>query len=468
MKRLVYCLDGTTNEYDSDYPTNVVMLHKSVADRDRNGVAQTAYYNAGVGTERGEKIAGMAVGFGLMRNVLQAYDHLCSHYEPGDEIYIFGFSRGAYTARSFAGLIYHCSIATAAGEDRLERARDFYESRLTRTDEGLEVLKTWRAENAPDLCVDQDDLAWRQACGRAGSAAPRLLRIRYLGVWDTVKTLGLIPSKYDWHDHSLSPAIEAGRHAVALDERRTKFAATLWDSSENGPTDAEGEPLIQQKWFPGDHGSVGGGGPERGLSDAAFQWVLEGARKQGLEIRREDGAQAFDIRPKLLAPLRNAPLPKGFKALANRVIGWFGQADRAGPATLDAVSHSARVRYHAPAPYLPEQDRYRPGSMKRVMAALDVENPPYDETDYRALYEDANEQAMAEDEAKLVTVDGRRYWVHIVRKGDTLYGVAKQYLNDGERYPEIAQANEATIADPDQIYIGQRILVPFEMSSASA
>ena len=161
MKRLIYCLDGTTNTYDAAHPTNVVMTHKSIAKLSSEGIEQIPYYDEGVGTNVGQKFTGMAFGVGLMKNILQAYEHLCTHYEPGDEIYIFGFSRGAYTARSFGGLIGICGIVTDITDAKLEQARHFYENRLSSKQEDLTALREWRVLNSRAVAADLDDQEFR-------------------------------------------------------------------------------------------------------------------------------------------------------------------------------------------------------------------------------------------------------------------------------------------------------------------
>ncbi len=110
MKRLVFCFDGTWNKIDAEFSTNVVITAESVLPLSRNGVAQLIYYDEGVGTSRFDRIRGGVFGNGLVQNLAEAYRFLIFNYTSGDEIYIFGFSRGAYTARSFAGLLSTCAI----------------------------------------------------------------------------------------------------------------------------------------------------------------------------------------------------------------------------------------------------------------------------------------------------------------------------------------------------------------------
>lgn len=468
MKCLAYCLDGTSNTYDAAYPTNVVMAHKSIAEEDSAGTKQIAYYDEGVGTKIGSKVSGMAVGAGLMTNILQAYEHLCRHYEVGDKIYIFGFSRGAYTARSFAGLVGMCGIISDVTDEKLDQARYLYEARLSSKEEDIEALRKWRVMNSRKVAANADDLDYRVSIN---SRQVPIVRITYIGVWDTVKTLGTNETKYLWHDHSLSDQVDAARHAVALDERRNKFNVTEWDNvdelnaQQNFERDDKLRPY-QQIWFPGDHGSIGGGGPNRGLSDAAFEWIIEGAEQAGLEIRRDIDAQAFDILPNHLAEVFNTPAPhwtRVHKHVGRFAIKLFGRSDRTGPTHVGEVSHSALVRYFCPEEHLPERKAYRPGALKRLAKNLTIMKPMFSSADYRALRENVTKSVIANDEIKIVLIDDVRYQVHTVIRGETLSELARQYLRDGALWPEIFEANSATISDPNRIYIGQRILVPMSV-----
>lgn len=478
MTNLVYCLDGTTNEYDSAYPTNVVMMHKSVADTDATGNPQHVYYDAGVGTKLGQNLLGMCFGYGLMKNVLQAYENVCTHYQTGDQIFILGFSRGAYTARSLAGLIGYVGILDTPSPKNIERAEFFYKQRLNKSKKHLDAFAKWRAKNCSQHCANQTDYDFRQTCPTVTNAVPDIVKIRYVGVWDTVKTIGLNERKYQWHDHDLSENVDYARHAIALDERRNKFKITEWTNIGILNNIArlegrEGEPY-QQKYFPGNHGSIGGGGPIKGLSDEVFQWVREGAKEAGLSFQNSGDGELFHLTPNPLDWLDNTVgKPMGFFAkrmnkVANFGIGIFGFTDRPGPRLLENVSHTALVRYFAKSDILPERIDYRPGSLKQISPLLDRQGSPFTDTDYRSLTESVSNDGLASDEEKYVVVSGFRYRVHIVKKGESLSGIAKQYYGDAQRWPEIYSANKASIANPDRIYVSQRILVPIVQAELPA
>jgi hypothetical protein len=251
-------------------PTNVVRLYNALALKSERGDGQLKYYHPGVGTEPGwwQHAKAGATGAGLNRNIMSAYQWLCANYEARDSIYLFGFSRGAYTTRSLAGLVAHCGLLDLAGVgpkdvwSRIERVfqRGYRDKRETRDD--------WKRDGFVFHAVDGDEA----------------IRIHLVGVWDTVGALGIpkdlallnlleASDEHAFHDTSLSSLIDYGRHAVALDEKRASFQPTLWTGSHDG---------LKQVWFPGVHCDVGGGYRETGLSDAALSWMIEEARALGL------------------------------------------------------------------------------------------------------------------------------------------------------------------------------------------
>lgn len=467
MKRLIYCLDGTWNKYDAAYPTNVVILEKSTADVGEDGAKQIKYYDPGVGTAVGEKFLGGALGLGLLKNIMQAYKHLCENFKLGDEIYIFGFSRGAYTARSFAGLIKLCGIIEPNDGGEYERAKTFYRKRKSKSKNWHKKFLEWRASNSIKVCADEEDQQYRKTLHADPTSVPPIATIRYVGVWDTVKTIGLIPKLYDWHDHSLSKYVEHARHAIAIDERRSKFKATEWSNigALNKLARQEGRSHTkpyEQKWFPGGHGSVGGGGPVRGLSDDAFEWIFEGARNVGLAAITSEDAQVFSLHPNPLDWLDNSVGKKVgiVGSFFSTVIGVFKERDRPGPSSLDNVSHSTKVRYFADQSLLPEQQVYRPKSLNQVSVQMEQEGAPFDEIDYRGLLENAKANELRDDEEKYVKIKGTKFLVHVVKKGESLSLIAKKYSGNVMDYKKLHEVNSASITNPNLIYVNQRILIP--------
>lgn len=383
MKHIAIFCDGTWNRLDAPYPTNVVRLAEAVAWRDAQGRTQTVYYDEGVGAGDGsfqklDSLAGGAFGTGLMKNVEEAYRFLAFNYEPGDAIHIFGFSRGAFTARTLAGLLRNCGVLERASARRIGQAIAMYRSRAPEDHPDGEAACRFRAEHSPHLCLSPEDRAWRQT-NRPDLADAPMFEIAYMGVWDTVGALGvprhlvfqgLFNKRFRFHDARLSSIVQSARHAVAIDERRRIFPSSPFDEDKlallNAGRTGDDAPY-QQQWFPGDHGSVGGGGDITGLSDAACLWIAQGAQRAGL-VFTPDSLAGFA--PDHRAPLKNMS-EAGFKPLEV----FASKTDREGPARLSAVGEPARRRWHEAPDVLPEKTPYRPGSLKRIEKALDEARP---------------------------------------------------------------------------------------------
>ena len=215
-------------------------------------------------------------------------------------------------------------------------------------------------------------------------------------------------------------------------------------------------------WFPGDHGSVGGGGSIHGLSDIALHWVLDGAKDAGLNLQTKCPSPVFKaLNP--LAPLKNTPPPKWYdwKTRAiNAAINIMGLSDRRGPECFYEVHQSAKVRFDCPREYLPEKEPYRPGSLKRLESCLHSRSGLLYE-DFPKLVELTSLLSDCENDKK-ITLDGRDYIIYTVRKGDTLCGIADRYLEEGSMCRVVVDARRATIENPDRIFVRKRILIPVE------
>ncbi|WP_433498970.1 DUF2235 domain-containing protein [Sphaerimonospora sp. CA-214678] len=269
MTHLVVCCDGTWNSPEIQSVTNVCRLYNALAETSGDGVRQSAYYQPGVGTMR-NRLLGGAVGLGLSDNVMDAYLWLTTRYEPGDDISLFGFSRGAYTVRSLAGMISACGLIDPGQKDEETlwlQVKDLYDHGYRRGEQESRS-REWR--DGLTFRWDPDDSA----------AIP----VHFIGVWETVGALG-IPDylgwlnlldplhRHDFHDLRLNPHIKHGRHAVAMDERRRPYTPTLWSEPYGA------EQVVRQVWFPGGHQDVGGGHLQRGLSDCALRWMIDEARE---------------------------------------------------------------------------------------------------------------------------------------------------------------------------------------------
>ena len=443
MKRLVFCFDGTWNKLVPDLATNVVLTAASIERIDRHGTAQVIHYDEGVGTGQLDQLRGGMFGTGLIQNVREAYRFLIFNYDPGDEIYVFGFSRGAYSARTFVGFIRHVGPLRRLNAGRIDEALHLYERHGKGEAGSADALREFRARYSDGVCIGAADDQWRCANvkGYAQGSAPAL-RIRYLGVWDTVGALGVpefLPfsgwfnREYDFHDPSLDSFVENARHAVAIDERRELFPPVLFGdlTALNAATGFENDDPkapFQERWFPGVHGSVGGGGDIRGLSDDALAWVLTGAKRAGLRLDTAAGTRIHGFRPDHLAPLVNEADPKWS---ATQLL----KEDRGGPEHLWQLSSAAVRRWRTPAGRLGGHT-YRPKSLARVAGELDALGswdfePP---TDLAA--------------------------VEKVKAGDSLSVYAYRHYGDAELWPEILAANEDVVDDPDEIFPGWEIRIP--------
>jgi uncharacterized protein (DUF2235 family) len=271
-KRLVLCCDGTWNKADQvsnghPCPTNVVKLAYRVAKRDAN-TPQIVFYDQGVGTGNVlDRWSGGALGEGLDDNIFDAYRFLIANYEVGDEIFLFGFSRGAFTVRSVAGMIRKCGIVKRTSIDQYAAAMHLYRDAAVHPD--APAAKSFKASHS---CCPDDDVA-----------------IRFIGVFDTVGALGiplrglrgLTRRKHGFHDTELSKTVQTARHALAIDERRAPFEPSLWLEKPKP------NQTVEQVWFPGVHSDVGGGYPDSALSDIALQWMLDEASAAGLAMDKE-------------------------------------------------------------------------------------------------------------------------------------------------------------------------------------
>lgn len=385
MKRLVFCFDGTWNRIDAAHPTNVLFTAESVIPIAPDGVTQLVYYDEGVGTGKGEWLRGGAFGAGLEKNLNDAYRFLVFNHTPGDEIYLFGFSRGAFTARSFAGLIARCGVLS---RERITLVNKMMDDYFARTDNASfeMAMRPFRMANCPDVCISDAENDWRQAT-QPGYLRRPLLGIRYVGVWDTVGSRGipkyilgssLANRKYEFHDLDLSPFVRSARHAVAIDEYKIDFEPTLWANLHvlNGARQiAENAPdaPYQQVWFPGNHGSVGGGGDIRGLSDQALDWIWDGAHAAGLHFDLAERSTVRSLAPRDDVPLINRTPKKGFNA-----VGWFfdllPRRDRKdGPSELFQLSPSTKRRWHASVPS--SGAPYRPRTLELARDVLNALDP---------------------------------------------------------------------------------------------
>lgn len=332
-KRLVVCCDGTWNRADQvsngrPCPTNVVKLAYRVAKRDGQ-TPQIVFYDQGVGTGNAvDRLSGGAFGDGLDDNIFDAYRFLIANYEDGDEIFLVGFSRGAFTARSIGGMIRKCGVIKRTSIDQYAPAMRLYRDAHTHPDDA--PPRAFRAEHS--CCGDKP------------------VPIRFIGVWDTVGSLGiplrglrwLTRRKHVFHDTELSGIVQTACHALAINERRAPFQPTLWLEKPKP------NQTVEQVWFAGVHSDVGGGYPVTQLSDIPLQWMLDKAVGAGLAL----DAEVLSTRP--LAPAPTGKLHDSKRGLYNLTKG----IDRPiGVGGTQSVHPSAIERWDRDGSYRPKNLR---------------------------------------------------------------------------------------------------------------
>jgi len=282
-RKLALLFDGTWNKPESN--TNVERLRKLIATGDVAGTQQLVNYIPGVGVSPGiTHLLGGAFGYGLSDNVLDGYRWLCETWQTGDELYLFGFSRGAYTARSLGGLIRKCGLLKRASGGHVDKsaisdAYDFYRNTSIKPDDVAAM--DYRAAHSIEI------------------------EIHFIGVWDTVGSLGIpdtaswfpfARSRYQFHDTDLSKIVKYAYQALALDEHRADFSPTVW--TRNPDTIQPGESMtckkveqleVEQRWFIGSHADVGGGNDHDGagrtpdpLPELPLAWLQRKAIAAGL------------------------------------------------------------------------------------------------------------------------------------------------------------------------------------------
>jgi uncharacterized protein (DUF2235 family) len=328
-KRIVVCCDGTWNKLDDNSPTNVNRMAQAIAlgqpaIGEPEDWEQIVYYQEGVGTKWYDRIPGGAFGAGIDEKIKVAYAFLAQHYTHGDEIYLFGFSRGAYTARSLGGLIHTVGLVPHASNAQIDQAYQIYRERdqTKRHRQGDQFKQTHPSE---------------------------AVSITLLACWDTVGSLGipdLIPQlpidywlnlPYRFHDTKLSTTIQHALHAAALDEQRRVFSLTPMDVHDSTKT------KLEQSWFTGDHGGVGStaGGI---LADVTFDWMIKSIGALGLGLRFKANMVDPDrVMPEnVIHHIPDQQLQDLAEKTANNFFATFGLQPRQvdGPTTAENLSQT--------------------------------------------------------------------------------------------------------------------------------
>ena len=285
MKRLIVCCDGTWLDSTSGLmsgelpiPSNVTRIARAIKPVSRDGVPQVVYYQAGIGSQGKlfHRILGGATAEGLVENIRAGYTFLADNYHEGDQIFLFGFSRGAFTVRSIAGFIDGVGLLTKDG--------------LPYT---AEVFKDWENAYNDRYTPKHPDLPFRN---KPSASDPEYKRVLYqkglsnlnvpiqaVGVWDTVGSLGIprLPifermglhsrstKEFLFYDTKLNDHIVNAFQALALDEHRSAFQPAVWEKPKGNQTN------LRQVWFPGAHSNVGGGSyHDAGVSNITLAWMI--------------------------------------------------------------------------------------------------------------------------------------------------------------------------------------------------
>ncbi|GLQ90263.1 DUF2235 domain-containing protein [Dyella flagellata] len=332
-KRIALFLDGTWNTVENN--TNVWRAKSLCSISDE----QICYYSQGVGTLFGQRFMGGAFGYGLDAEVIDAYEWLVEHYNPGDKLFIFGFSRGAYTARALSGLISKLGLLTAGSPLSVQQLYARYRKANGRSIRELCKLAPSEQKNLP--IEERWLLTYSQP-----------IAIGFVGVWDTVGALGLpfgnIPlisrSQYNFLQTNLWIDNETAYHALAIDEHRKAFAPTLWtwphlrgDPNATGVYAFPGIDRVEQRWFVGAHANVGGGYADDLLAQRPLKWLMDKAKAKGLQFKSDisiDGGACE-------APINDSfkEMAYGLYRTAHLFIPYYRKMG-VEPATTDDMAHN--------------------------------------------------------------------------------------------------------------------------------
>jgi uncharacterized protein (DUF2235 family) len=312
MKNIVVCCDGTGNEI-SENISNVLKLYR-VLRKTGKAAAQVVFYDPGVGTlarpdpwtklrQDTVTVLGLATGYGLDENVLAAYRFLINHYEDGDDIFLFGFSRGAYAVRVLAGMIHKIGLIAPQQSNLADAALTAYKqaSASIVEQEGSETSADNAARDDEESAQADPSARDDQASQFARIVSTRWPTIKFVGVWDTVASV-IVPRPDRFYAFSLqklaytqyNPSVKVFRQAIAIDERRRMFRLEPWKDQQifmhnrfSATNNSEVQDVMQV-WFAGVHADIGGGYPEKesGLSKFPLLWMIDEAVKYGLAVDR--------------------------------------------------------------------------------------------------------------------------------------------------------------------------------------
>ncbi len=335
MANIVICADGTWNRPEEDLakdvPTNVLRLARAIKPTSTGG-KQHVFYDWGLGSYHSKVLAG-GLGCGIHKNIEDGYRYIVQNYAPGDKLYFFGFSRGAYTVRALCGLINNCGILKRNNARLFVEAWRIYKNSAKQCRPNADAVKTFRSK----FCHQSRN-------------------VHFVGVWDTVGALGipfslmgLFDGDDEFYNTKMGGNVAIARHALAIDEQREDFEPTIWKPRPGVD--------LKQVWFAGVHSDVGGSYPpdkKTGLraSDVPLQWMMREATAAGLGLESYLGAEITDGKKAKLHKSRKhifrAKRPK-FRSLINSEIPLL-------------IHPSVKFRYQHDA-------NYRPRNLKALVEA---------------------------------------------------------------------------------------------------
>ncbi|TKX26320.1 hypothetical protein C1H76_1282 [Elsinoe australis] len=395
FKRLIICADGTWLNADEsvrrsrgkDNPSNATRISRAILPQSSDGIKQIVYYSQGVGTHGGivDRIYGGITGDGLAGNVREAYGFICSNYEPGDELFLFGFSRGAFTVRAIAGLIDEIGVLTKAGSQFLPEIYKDVQNRRNPDYKPVQPNKPFR--NKPSA----GDPRYKAELRRRGYTVLGV-PIKVVGVWDTVGSLGT-PSigwldkvglqgsaskQMSFYDTKLVNCIENAFQALALDEKRAAFSPSLWEKMPDNKT------RLRQVWFPGVHSNIGGGYDDQELSNITLAWMMSQVREM-IDLDLDYVLDEQEKTEEYYEKNDEKPRPWSFGKIWNSFSGIYmlgGQRQRSPGRyyvleprtgvetdeplmdTHEYIHPSVRSRIKLGGPGVDDRGTYGPGSMK--------------------------------------------------------------------------------------------------------
>ena len=332
-KRIVICADGTWSrpekDPEKDYPTNVLKLARAIQPIGADNVPQQVFYDWGIGSYY-DPIVGGATGKGLHKNIMDDYRYIVQNFSPGDELYLFGFSRGAYTIRCLCGLINNCGILKRPEAPLIQKAFDHYKNEKP----GFEPK-------------GEESIKFRNQYSYESRS------VKFVGVWDTVGAMGIpvsflgfLEESDEFYDTKIGSNVQIARHALAIDEHRSDFRPTIWELKKDMD--------MQQVWFSGAHCDIGGSYPpdknETNLSDIALEWMIREAEKAELSI--ED----YLAENLIINPLANVNKSRiHFYMLKKK----YNRKINAVPGNV-LIHNSVKIRWD-------KDKKYRPTNLKRYI-----------------------------------------------------------------------------------------------------